>query len=222
MRNARSVAWVSTAGFHQRSKWITCEAAVKFKPVPPALSDRMKNGGPSSLWKCSTRALRFDTLVPPCNTTPPRPKTTARWAPSGSMISRNCVKINTFSWRAASSSQISATEEFATIGGLVFAVAGKLTGVVEDLLQAQQRLQHQPPTRHAIDRFQRRLQRVHSMLVEFYLWPGQVAVTWRLGLLRQVGDNRPIRFQTAQDVWPYQLAQRRKLVLLTRLQAFHE
>src|SRR5919198_1324961 len=108
MRKARSVAWFSTAGFHQRSKWMTCAAAVKFRPVPPALRERMKNGGPSALWKCSTRALRFDTLVPPCNTTPP----------------------------------------------------------------------------HAIDGFQRRLQRLHSMLVEFYLLPGQIAVAWRLGLLR--------------------------------------
>src|SRR5262245_1810244 len=60
------------------------------------------------------------------------------------------------------------------------------------------------------------------MLVEFYLRPGQVAVAWRLGLLRQVGDNRPVRFQAAQDVRANQLAQRCKLVLLTLLQAFHE
>ena len=48
MRKARSVAWFSTAGFHQRSKWITCEAPVRLRPVPPALSDRIRNGGPSS------------------------------------------------------------------------------------------------------------------------------------------------------------------------------
>ena len=47
MRKARSVAWFSTAGFHQRSKWITCDAAVRFSPVPPAFSDSTKNGGPS-------------------------------------------------------------------------------------------------------------------------------------------------------------------------------
>ena len=50
MRKARSVAWFSTAGFHQRSKWMTCEAAVRFRPVPPAFSERTKNGGPSSRW----------------------------------------------------------------------------------------------------------------------------------------------------------------------------
>src|SRR5208282_4563534 len=36
MRKARSVAWFSTAGFHQRSKCTTCEAAVRLRPEPPA------------------------------------------------------------------------------------------------------------------------------------------------------------------------------------------
>jgi hypothetical protein len=35
MRKARSVAWFSTAGFHQRSKCTTCEAAVRVSPEPP-------------------------------------------------------------------------------------------------------------------------------------------------------------------------------------------
>ena len=46
MRKARSVAWSSTAGFHQRSKWTTWLAAVRFSPVPPAFSERRKTGGP--------------------------------------------------------------------------------------------------------------------------------------------------------------------------------
>ena len=32
MRWVRSVAWSSTAGFHQRSKWTTCVARVRFEP----------------------------------------------------------------------------------------------------------------------------------------------------------------------------------------------
>jgi hypothetical protein len=56
MRKARSVAWFSTAGFHQRSKWITWEAAVRLSPVPPARRDRTKKGTVSSAWKRSTRA----------------------------------------------------------------------------------------------------------------------------------------------------------------------
>src|SRR5262245_27059699 len=44
IRKARSVAWFSTAGFHHRSKWMTCEAAVRLSPAPPALRDSTKNG----------------------------------------------------------------------------------------------------------------------------------------------------------------------------------
>ena len=51
MRKARSVAWFSTAGFHQRSKCTTCEAAVSVSPEPPAFSDSTKNGTRSSSWK---------------------------------------------------------------------------------------------------------------------------------------------------------------------------
>ena len=58
MRKARSVAWSSTAGFHQRSKWMTWLAAVRFRPVPPARSDSTKNGGPSSAWNSSTSFCR--------------------------------------------------------------------------------------------------------------------------------------------------------------------
>ena len=39
MRKTRSVAWSSTAGFHQRERWITWFAAVSVKPTPPALGD---------------------------------------------------------------------------------------------------------------------------------------------------------------------------------------
>ena len=37
---------VLDGGFHQRSKWKTCDAAVRLSPVPPALSDRRKTLGP--------------------------------------------------------------------------------------------------------------------------------------------------------------------------------
>ena len=69
MRKARSVAWFSTAGFHQRSKWMTCEAAVRLRPAPPALSDRTKKGT-SRLLEARTRCLRFFTAVSPCRTRP--------------------------------------------------------------------------------------------------------------------------------------------------------
>ncbi len=101
MRNARSVAWFSTAGFHQRSKWITCEAAVRFKPDPPALSDSTKNGTDSSSWKRLTRSLRFLTSVSPWSTSPGRPKMPPRNDASGAVTSRNWVKTSAFSCLAA-------------------------------------------------------------------------------------------------------------------------
>src|SRR5215217_8294527 len=39
MRKARSVAWSSTAGFHQRSKWNTWLARVRLRPVPPSFRE---------------------------------------------------------------------------------------------------------------------------------------------------------------------------------------
>ena len=59
MRNARSVAWSSTAGFHQRSTWMTWLAAVRLRPVPAALSESRKIIGSSSVWN------RLDQLVAP-------------------------------------------------------------------------------------------------------------------------------------------------------------
>ena len=110
MRKARSVAWFSTAGFHQRSKWITCEAAVRFRPVPPALSDSTKNGGPSSRWNWSTSALPLaDGRAAVQHQAGPAEAPCARKPASGSVISRNCVKTSAFSWREAISSQISAS-----------------------------------------------------------------------------------------------------------------
>ena len=60
IRNARSVAWSSTAGFHQRSKWNTWLAAVRLRPVPPAFSDSTNSGGPPSAWKRVTISSRAD------------------------------------------------------------------------------------------------------------------------------------------------------------------
>ena len=107
MRNARSVAWFSTAGFHHRSKWMTCEAAVRLSPAPPALTDSTKNGTSSSSWNRRTRSLRFPTAVSPCSTRPGRPNTEPRNAASGAVVSLNWVKTSAFSCRAAITSAIS-------------------------------------------------------------------------------------------------------------------
>ena len=51
MRCARSVAWSSTAGFHGRSKWMTCPARVRFSPVPAARTDSDRSAWPAPAWK---------------------------------------------------------------------------------------------------------------------------------------------------------------------------
>ena len=56
MRNARSVAWFSTAGFHQRSKWKTC---VRRGQVQPGAARLQRRAGTTArrrpaAWKRST------------------------------------------------------------------------------------------------------------------------------------------------------------------------
>ena len=67
MRKARSVAWSSTAGFHQRSKWKTRFAAVRLRPVPPALRESTNILGPSgrASWKVVTMLSRSFCGMPP-------------------------------------------------------------------------------------------------------------------------------------------------------------
>src|SRR5437588_369307 len=101
MRKARSVAWFSTAGFHQRSKCTTCEAAVRLSPEPPALSESTKKPILSSSWNRRTSSLRFLTSVSPSRTSPGRPNTDPRNASSGRVSSRNCVNTKPFSCLAA-------------------------------------------------------------------------------------------------------------------------
>ena len=90
------VAWFSTAGFHQRSKWITCEAAVRLRPVPPALRESTKNGGPSSCWNLSISARRFFTAVSAVQDKALLAEYAPRKAAIGSVISRNWGKHQHF------------------------------------------------------------------------------------------------------------------------------
>ena len=58
MRHTRSDAWSSTAGFHQRSKWITWFARTRLSPVPPACSDTRARRAPVPREKRSTISSR--------------------------------------------------------------------------------------------------------------------------------------------------------------------
>ena len=165
MRKARSVAWFSTAGFHQRSKWMTCEAAVRLRPVPPALSESTKNGGPSSRWNCVDQLLAL--LDRASRRAAPGPGGRRRrrgTRPAARSISRNWVKTSTFSCRAAiSSAELApgARTCRCRVGGVV-AVAEPLRGVVADLLEPHQRRQDQP----APLRSRRRLPAASAQLVD--------------------------------------------------------
>ena len=108
MRKARSVAWSSTAGFHQRSKWKTWLARVRFSPVPPALMERMKIGGAcSSSWKRLTIWSRNFTGVPPNRNCVAAPVDFGRKAANSAPISANWVKISARSPSASTSSRSS-------------------------------------------------------------------------------------------------------------------
>ena len=81
MRKARSVAWFSTAGFHQRSKWKTWLGGRQVQPVPPALSDsrnsrRALPARPGSARPCRSRCLAG---TPPCRNSTSRPNVSCRW-----------------------------------------------------------------------------------------------------------------------------------------------
>src|SRR5436190_1288819 len=65
---------------------MTCEAAVRLRPAPPALRESTKNGISSSSWNRRTSSLRFLTSVSPCRTRPARPNTEPRNAASGAVV----------------------------------------------------------------------------------------------------------------------------------------
>ena len=151
MRKARSVAWFSTAGFHQRSKWMTWEAAVRLRPVPPAFSESTKNGGPSSAGiarpvlplvhrRCRRAApVRADRTL--C----------ARKAASGPVISRNWVKTSTFSCREAISSHISAQAQRTCRCPRARSRRRRGTGrVIADLLEPHEIREHEPAALDAV------------------------------------------------------------------------
>ena len=110
MRKARSVAWFSTAGFHQRSKWKTWFAAVRFKPGAARLERQDERSAAPS-------ARRLEPLDHPVALllgrrrragTAPRGRTSpAGAAGASSPISANCVKTSARSPARSTSSSIS-------------------------------------------------------------------------------------------------------------------
>src|SRR5690606_10536607 len=109
IRNARSVAWSSTAGFHQRSTWITWLAAVRVSPVPPALRESTNRAGAPGppAWNRSTSASRSALRTPPCRYATSRPNRAERCPRSIAPNSAYWVNSSARSPAASTSSRIS-------------------------------------------------------------------------------------------------------------------
>ena len=107
MRKARSVAWFSTAGFHQRSKCTTWEAAVRLSPAPPALSESTKNPTASSSWNRRTSSLRFFTSVCSVKNQPGPPENRSQESRERSGHFAKLCEDKTFSCLAAMTSAMS-------------------------------------------------------------------------------------------------------------------
>src|ERR1700733_9971113 len=109
MRKARSVAWSSTAGFHQRSTWMTWFAAVRLSPVPPAFSDSRNSMGSAASWNLATIASRCFFAVPPCRKSTGQPIRADRYGWSMRPNSAYWVKHSALSPSAALPSQSSSS-----------------------------------------------------------------------------------------------------------------
>src|SRR3990172_5531885 len=174
----------------------------------------MKNAGPSSPWKQSTRSCRFFTGVWPWSTNPGRPNTPARNAASGSVISRNCEKTSTLSWRSPISSHNSPRPpNLAAPRGVIAPGPEPLIGVVADLLEAHDKGQHDPlagdPRLLRIEGFPQSLDR---LLVHGRLLAAEVTKRLQFDFVGQVADDRLVRLHPPQNVRINQAAQRAVLV----------
>ena len=195
IRNARSVAWSSTAGFHQRSTCTTWLAAVSVSPVPPALSDSTNSGGDhaSSLepgdhlvaGRLGHAAVQEQHLAA---------------EPAGQVPAQQRAELGVLGeqQRLLADRQHLVEDlvqpfELARPPGQPAAVAQEVGRVVAHLLELGHRRQHQAapldPFRGP-DAFQHV---VDDRLVERGLLGGQVAEHVHLQLLGQVGDDRSCR-----------------------------
>ena len=147
MRKARSVAWFSTAGFHQRSKWKTWLAAVRFRPDAARLQREDEDAAgrpppgsaPPSRSRCLLRTCRRAGTAPRGRTSPAGARC------SSSPISANWVKTAPARPSARTSSSISVRRaSLPERPGERAAVAQELRRVVADLLELGQRRQHLP------------------------------------------------------------------------------
>ena len=145
MRKARSVAWFSTAGFHQRSKWKTWLARGQVEARAAGLEREHEE----------RRAVRRPGSAPPSRRAASSARRRAGTAPRArsvscrcrrriSPISANCVKTSARSPAASTSSSISARRaSLPERPAIARVVAQELRRMIADLLELRERGQHQ-------------------------------------------------------------------------------
>jgi hypothetical protein len=108
--------------------------------------------------------------------------------------------------------QLAQARELPALLGRPRAVPEPLGGMIADLLEAHEIRQDDPPALdacRAIEVLELLGEVLHRFLVERGLHPAQPAVRPQLRLVRQVGDDPPVRLEASQDVRARQLAERR-------------
>ena len=138
------MAWSSTAGFHQRSTWMTWSARVRLSPVPPALSESRKTGVSPRLeagdhrLALAHRGAAVQELVRD-------PRARSRWRSSSRAMATYWVKTRTAPSSArtvptSSSSRSSFSERPAS---RAVGLLEEVRRVVADLLEAGEQREHQ-------------------------------------------------------------------------------
>ena len=202
MRKARSVAWFSTAGFHQRSKWKTWFAAVRFSPVPPALSDRRKTRGPVGLGSGTAppSGRAGFAATPPWRNSTSRPNVSCRCVWRMSPISANWVKISARSPACSDLLQhLRQPGQLAGAAGIAELSPRNWAGWLQTCLSFVS-VARTMPLRWMPSALSRSLgQRPRPRRRRATPAPGQVAEDLHLQLVGQVGDDALVGLEPAQD-----------------------
>ena len=107
MRWARSVAWSSTAGFHQRSKWKTWWRGSGSGPARRPCSDSTSTPGPPLRLEARDHPVAILDRGRAVQVEPLHAQRPARWSESSRPISAYCVNTSALSPSSTTSSSIS-------------------------------------------------------------------------------------------------------------------
>ena len=198
MRCARSVAWSSTAGFHQRSKWMTWSARVRLRPVPAALSDST-NTGSSPFWKradhrltgadvrATVQELVADVLLVQVPGEQVAHLGVLREQQDAAALGDDLLH------------QLVEEAELARTAAETFVRrAEELRRVVADLLELREELDHEAATQHAARRLDLGQGLADDRLVETDLFTGEVDAVVGLGLRWQLRRDAGVALAAAQ------------------------